>query len=248
MTGNTLIGLLNPIRYRGYYYDIETGLYYLQTRYYDPETGRFINADGLLSTGQGVLGYNMFAYCMNNPENMVDFDGNKPGDLFNSPEEAAIDFALCYNEKSIKDKQEYGSAIYSVTKISITFQKSFALQFILHHMGSRNIPIITVSTKYSYTEPFVGKNGKAVIPNIFTDFKIVTTVHTHANYSPKYKNEVFSKTDRFWSNLFKMDSYLVTPGGYVKKYTYENRNDENGGVTIISSEIPWDPNSPDHCN
>ena len=42
MTGNILIGLLNPIRYCGYYYDIETGLYFLQTRYYDPETGRFI--------------------------------------------------------------------------------------------------------------------------------------------------------------------------------------------------------------
>ena len=52
---NTAIGLLNPIRYRGYYYDSETGLYYLQTRYYDPVTCRFINADGLLSTGQGIL-------------------------------------------------------------------------------------------------------------------------------------------------------------------------------------------------
>ena len=69
---NTEIGNLNPIRYRGYYYDIETGFYYLQTRYYDPETGRFINADGLLSTGQGILGYNMFAYCMNNPVNGID--------------------------------------------------------------------------------------------------------------------------------------------------------------------------------
>jgi RHS repeat-associated protein len=39
------IGYLNPIRYRGYYYDSETGLYYLQSRYYDPELGRFINAD-----------------------------------------------------------------------------------------------------------------------------------------------------------------------------------------------------------
>ncbi|MBE6713377.1 MAG: RHS repeat-associated core domain-containing protein [Ruminococcaceae bacterium] len=76
MTGsNTLIGLINPIRYRGYYYDMETGLYYLNSRYYDPETCRFINADGLLSTGQGVLGYNMFAYCGNNPVNRADPSG-----------------------------------------------------------------------------------------------------------------------------------------------------------------------------
>ena len=58
---------VNPIRYRGYYYDAETGLYYLQSRYYDPEVGRFINADAFASTGQGILGSNMFAYCANAP-------------------------------------------------------------------------------------------------------------------------------------------------------------------------------------
>ena len=61
------LGALNPIRYRGYVCDTETGLYYLQTRYYDPEVGRFINSDILVSTGQGLLGNNMFAYCRNNP-------------------------------------------------------------------------------------------------------------------------------------------------------------------------------------
>ncbi len=66
---------LNPFRYRGYYYDIETGLYYLQSRYYNPEWGRFLNADGYVSTGTGVLGYNMFAYCNNNPVMKVDPNG-----------------------------------------------------------------------------------------------------------------------------------------------------------------------------
>ena len=65
----------NPLRYRGYVYDWETGLYYLQSRYYNPEIGRFINADSLVSTGQGMLGYNMFAYCGNNPVNRVDSTG-----------------------------------------------------------------------------------------------------------------------------------------------------------------------------
>ena len=62
------VGTLNPFRYRGYYYDTETSLYYLQTRYYDPDTGRFINADAFTSTDiSGVLSTNMFAYCENNP-------------------------------------------------------------------------------------------------------------------------------------------------------------------------------------
>ncbi len=69
------IGQINPIRYRGYYYDNETGFYYLQSRYYDPETGRFLNADGFVSTGQEILGHNMFAYCGNNPVNRFDPNG-----------------------------------------------------------------------------------------------------------------------------------------------------------------------------
>ena len=58
---------INPLRYRGYYYDSETGFYYLQSRYYDPENHRFINADSFASTGQGFVGTNMFAYCNNKP-------------------------------------------------------------------------------------------------------------------------------------------------------------------------------------
>ena len=74
---NTL-GQLNPLRYRGYVYDGETGLYYLQSRYYDPNIGRFLNADKYISTGRGLLGYNMFAYCLNNPVNMIDLFGTMP--------------------------------------------------------------------------------------------------------------------------------------------------------------------------
>lgn len=66
---------INPLRYRGYYYDTETGLYYLQSRYYDPEVSRFINPDAYASTGQGILGTNMFTYCRNNPVNLYDPSG-----------------------------------------------------------------------------------------------------------------------------------------------------------------------------
>ena len=65
----------NPFRYRGYYYDTDLGMYYLQSRYYDARIGRFINADGYVSTGQGLTGNNMFAYCGNNPVNRVDPNG-----------------------------------------------------------------------------------------------------------------------------------------------------------------------------
>ena len=54
------IGAINPLRYRGYVYDRETGLYYLQSRYYNPTIGRFINADGIVGTGGSLIGYNLF--------------------------------------------------------------------------------------------------------------------------------------------------------------------------------------------
>ena len=61
--------------YRGYYYDRDLELYYLNSRYYDANTGRFVNADGYVSTGQDILGTNMFAYCGNNPVNRCDPNG-----------------------------------------------------------------------------------------------------------------------------------------------------------------------------
>ena len=76
ITSQTTIALLNPLRYRGYVYDEETGLYYLQSRYYDPTTCRFLNADILIDTQSGSpLSTNMFAYCENNPTNKDDTTG-----------------------------------------------------------------------------------------------------------------------------------------------------------------------------
>ena len=70
------MALRNPLRYRGYIYDRDTGLYYLQSRYYDPEIGRFINADSYASTdATGLLSTNMFAYCENDPVNKSDPTG-----------------------------------------------------------------------------------------------------------------------------------------------------------------------------
>ena len=76
---DTFIGNINPFRYRGYYYDVETGLYYLKTRYYDPEVGRFITIDDISYLAPDTInGLNLYAYCGNNPVMMVDPDGCAP--------------------------------------------------------------------------------------------------------------------------------------------------------------------------
>lgn len=73
---STTLGVKNPYRYRGYRYDNETGLYYLNNRFYDPGIKRFLNSDTIITTEYSFSGSNLFAYCLNNPVNMSDSNGN----------------------------------------------------------------------------------------------------------------------------------------------------------------------------
>ena len=76
LTDNNAIGNLNPIRYRSYYWDKEFALYYLQSRYYAPELGRFISPDGInYLNPDSVIGLNLYVYCGNNPVMGFDPDG-----------------------------------------------------------------------------------------------------------------------------------------------------------------------------
>ena len=79
ITSSSNIAIINPLRYRGYYYDTETGWYYLQSRYYDPVNHRFINADTYASTNPtNAIACNMFAYCNNNPAILSDEQAELP--------------------------------------------------------------------------------------------------------------------------------------------------------------------------
>ena len=90
-TDATFIGHINPLRYRGYYYDRETRLYYLQSRYYDFANCRFINADTFATTdANGFLSANMFAYCENNPIMRTDATGEFANTIFGTIAGAAI--------------------------------------------------------------------------------------------------------------------------------------------------------------
>ena len=94
----------NPIMYRSYYADLETGLcmYYLNSRYYMADWGRFISADGIYDTNTGVLSHNMFAYCNNNPVNMIDSEGTGP--LWNLIKNAAKKYIKSLLEKSMRSR------------------------------------------------------------------------------------------------------------------------------------------------
>ena len=94
-TDATFIGHINPLRYRGYYYDRETRLYYLQSRYYDFANCRFINADTFATTdANGFLSANMFAYCENNPVGNSDPNGEFLNTFIGAATGAALGAAL----------------------------------------------------------------------------------------------------------------------------------------------------------
>ena len=101
------IGKRNPFRYRGYYYDDETGMYYLQSRYYDPEIKRFICADKYASTGLNLCACNMYVYCYNNPILFRDKSGTRPiaGTTLTGETdmERAISFDYMNNRKTTVD-------------------------------------------------------------------------------------------------------------------------------------------------
>ena len=91
-TSSTFIGNINPIRYRGYYYDTETGWYYLNSRYYDPQVRRFINADEMIHNGYEFFGCNQFAYGLNNPVNVCDMSGQSPTYISNQYDDMVVEY------------------------------------------------------------------------------------------------------------------------------------------------------------
>ncbi len=213
---------INPFRYRGYYYDAENQLYWLQSRFYDPSTGRFINADGYVSTGQGLLGTNMFLYCNNNPVIFADYTGGMlvicdyGGDgpaqrkmavgylephhgpyekigPYATADEAARAFGEAYYASSLYIRHEYGSAIYAT-----------------EHNGV---------TTYGYALPVKGGPHEvccddAIIPWNATR---IATIHTHPN-SIYFSGRNGKYGDITLADKIEIDSYLIGPNLVLQKY------------------------------
>ena len=103
VSGSAPIANINPFRYRGYFYDVETGLYYLQSRYYDPTSGRFINGDDTQYTTLS-RSKNLFEYCDDAPICSIDDYGCVP--VRAVPTGAGKKHGIC-----IEDHYEYNKAI-----------------------------------------------------------------------------------------------------------------------------------------
>ena len=209
----------NPIGYRNYYYDSETGLYYLKARYYDPTTGQFTQEDTVQDDN---LQYNLYGYCSANPVLYTDPSGHNVGSMISTMDGAAIDFSIYYNAISIIENREYASFIYK-DKITIRSKRKKIL-----------------ITYYSYVKPNKGTKDSSSFPiNWFWSKNVVALIHTHGAYDKKYKSDKFSRLDKKTANNRRIPSYIATPIGNLLKYNPKTRD-----IALISTNIPYDRRHP----
>ena len=221
--GENLKNIGTEFGYNGQYYDEESGLYYLRNRYYNPELGRFMTEDPAKD------GLNWYIYCNNDPVNMADQWGLAPFDLFSTPDDAAADFGLYIGQKSIDIEEEFASYIYL-------------------YVGKGG------KVYYYYDEP---RNDKETHEERMISFSIrwvgiepISSAHAHGAYDANTDNlkDVFSspgnvasgndkESDTYQSDKSGLDYYLVTPNGFLKKYTANSGNWEG---ELLRTDMPVD--------
>lgn len=190
-TDTTFIGYINPLRYRGYYYDSETGLYYLNARYYDPEVGRFINADETL-----VGGYNIFAYCSNNPINFCDISGNV----------ISIDFF-----RAVINGDEYRKFIHDCFTAHV--EGGFAIYSL---NGQYSLGNITLSTSVNSWD---GPNPAEIWSNLMKGYTLEGILHVHPfDETLGSIYDGFSQKDVNAAHYFNVPIYAYTAAGELLGY------------------------------
>ena len=234
------IGNLNPFRYRGYYLDSETGLYYISSRYYDPEICRWINADNtdILAIDQGTpLQYNLFSYCHNNPVNMVDLDGYIPFFIVTGIVGAvaggiigyvtsrswkgalagvAIGGAIGLTGGAIAGKLLAGSALAQTSAVIIGGKALFVTS------GT------VVASSWQHAEQLLRKAYHGVSKAINTPFgkRIVDSLSGKFARESKYGYQSLSK---FIKQEIAKDSYLKSKGYKVEWHFYWSQISNSGG-------------------
>ena len=175
----------NPFRYRGYYYDTDLGMYYLQSRYYDAKICRFISADGYVSTGQGILGNNMFAYCNNNPVNRVDLTGSI------SFKKMVVFFAVIAGLIIVSTGVNHCINLANEKKIETELSDSYT-------QDEAKVAIDNYLSKYN--------NDSQIVQLEYTDagFKIIGSYLVISRYDRQYVSMILSRTNltnRDYDNL-----------------------------------------------
>ena len=193
---NQIVTQYNPFRYRGYYYDKDLGWYYLQTRYYNPQWGRFVNADSYVSTGQGLLGYNMFAYCNNNSIMNIDATGNfgkKIGAWFEEKTDNLITFLT---DPTGKLRELH----YSRNKLSINISEETLI-------NNQHEKEDEANDKFHQNNKKEGRNRKYVIGEWFS-FEIVYYSDGTINNTPEDRGTFNVYSGDHWFGKYVIHGYF----------------------------------------
>lgn len=155
----THIANINPFRYRGYYYDDETGLYYLNHRYYNPEIARFISPDLILGANGDLLSYNLYAYVGNNPISNYDRTGNKS--LLNKIISAVVSFMTIRIANSLKNASgKKNNKDRCISGVCLPPKTPSGLASVTSDVSINNK--IVKSNEHSTETAYLGEKGKVI--------------------------------------------------------------------------------------
>ncbi len=244
---------LCPLTYRGYNYDFTTGLYYLQSRYYNPEWGRFLNCDDtniLLATQGETHNANLFAYCNNNPVNAVDYKGYKTEKL-NTGEEIAVNYITAlyciilleengYNVSSDVEPYayEYSESAESIYVCRIAFRKLASFDCIKIMIGT-----IEAWKEFENIDPLTGDEIDDLLDNSasnLTDY-YVDNFGVHSEWREDPSTSLATSLLMGFGYLFNYSMYIplsiTAQNNYKNSYTYQwNQYKSYDGMYAISKK------------
>ena len=224
-TGNTsqlTLANVNPLRYRGYYWDAETGYYYLQSRYYSSLLGRYVNADlfgiALISKDDRV-GNNLFLYCSNNPINNNDFDGKATKQQKNKKRASAlVNYVIKHASKKNKPIQVFykkfaGCSVYLGVELNAKANDSSDRLKKQSLGGKTKKKSLSISGAYTVRVSFAGYVFGGTLKN---------GTHTLRGYyvqGPGSEAFVGSITEKYASNNQTIMYYTIFIGLQINNYT-----------------------------
>ena len=232
MYGSTGQGV-QPYKYGGKELDRTNGLdsYDFGARSYFADRIQWMTMDPLCEKYYDTSPY---AYCKNDPVNMIDLDGNAPGDFFYNIDDAAIDFGLYYNGASINLNIEFGSTIYMITnkKGKIGFTYSMA------NRGENDNVIPSKAPKGAYAVALIHTHGNSLKDEDGNEYINNYFSGASDNVDEQYSAKI-NKEHKEYDNIGNANrsgmlySYLVSPNGSLQKYSIFT-----GKIRVISEDMP----------
>lgn len=211
ITDTNNIGIINPFRYRSYYYDKETNLYYLKSRYYNPKWGRFISPDVFIGSNQDLLSNNLYLYVSNNPINNIDNTGNLLLGLLLAG--AAIGLIAASKKKKNKNKSKNAKN--------------------KNKKNNKSIPKVSVSSTAGKSTPFLNKVLRTAAVDYSKENGFTKTKTVYKSDSPLGINFDIQPQSIFESSVSiqlstPLGDFSASFGFFSKSVRYESKEKGSG--------------------